>query len=442
MRVTLINPPHFRNCEPHLGLLYIASVLEEAGHEVAIVDKPINTAVGGAWETFNASFEKAVEEVWRTRPDLIGMTATYHTYYALGFLEIFKDVLPETQIVVGGPHVTFTADDVLSNYTSVDFVVRGEGECTMLKLVNALEGDRDPGEIDGLSYRRDGKVRNNPDASLIENLDELPYPARHLINLEEYPEESRITLVSSRGCPHNCIFCSSPKMWRGYRARSVENVLEELMYLVQKYSPKYVNFVDDTFAVDRDRTIRLCQGMRQKGLDLIWSAMIRVGHHDRELLHEMYRAGCRTLYSGAESGDDSTLRTIKKGTTSSQIESTIKMALEIGFQVTCSFVINFPFETPEGARTTICFAKKLKGMGAEIQGKILAPYPGTEIYDNMDKYNLTLKHQGEELWKIMGHPLYLAEQCVYPIQLSNNLISEQELARLWSELASIENASR
>jgi radical SAM superfamily enzyme YgiQ (UPF0313 family) len=225
-------------------------------------------------------------------------------------------------------------------------------------------------------------------------------------------------------------------MWRGYRPRSVENVLEELRYLMQKYSPKWVTFIDDTFAADRDRAIRLCRAMRQKGLDVPWSAITRVGRDERKLLHEMYRAGCRSLYFGAESGDDSTLRTIKKGTTTSQIESTVKMALEIGFQVVCSFVINLPFETPEGARTTISFAKKLKGMGAHIQAHTLFPYPGTDISNNMGKYNLSLKHQGQEFWKIASDPLYLEDRPSTPL-LSNNLISEEELATLWPEVTSL-----
>ena len=165
MRVTLINPPHFFEIEPNLGLFYVAAVLEKAGHEVAIIDKPINTLVGKTWEALNASFKKAIDEVTRTKPDLIGMTATCHTFYALGLLDIFKELLPQTKIVVGGPHVTFTADDVLTNYKSVDFVVRGEGEYTMLKLTKALEEDRDFGEIEGLSYIHDGAVMNNPDAS-------------------------------------------------------------------------------------------------------------------------------------------------------------------------------------------------------------------------------------------------------------------------------------
>ncbi len=438
MRVTLINPPRFLEFAPNLGLFYVASVLEKAGHEVAIVDKPINKIVGRTWETLNASFKKTIDEVLRTKPELIGMTVTCHTSYGLELLNIFKSLLPESTIVVGGPQVTFIPDDVLSSYTSIDYVVRGEGEYTMLKLANALEAASDPGEIDeidGLSYRRDGKVRNNPDAPLIEDLDELPYPARHLANLEEYPEDTRITLVTSRGCPHSCIFCSSQKMWRRYRPRMVENVLEELTFLVEEYSPKRVNFVDDTFAVDRDRTIRLCHGMREKNLGVVWSAMTRVGL-GRELLQEMYDAGGRVLYFGCESGDDSTLKTITKGITASQIESTVKMALGIGFQVTCSFVINLPFETPEKARTTISFAKKLKGMGAQIQAHMLAPYPGTPIFENMDKYNLTLKHQGKELWKVMSHPLYLEDRPPEPI-LSNNLISEQELAKLWSEVTSV-----
>jgi anaerobic magnesium-protoporphyrin IX monomethyl ester cyclase len=436
MRVTLINPPRFLDFEPSLGLLYVASALEKGGHEVAIVDKPINKPVQRTWETLNATFKKAIDEIIRTEPDLIGVTSTIHTFYALDLLEILKDILPESKIAVGGPHVSFIADDVLSNFRSVDFVVRGEGEHTAQKLATALESDGDTSDISGLSYRNNGRVVNNPDAPLIENLDELPYPARHLVNLEEYPEQSRISLISSRGCPHQCIFCSSHKMWKRYRPRSIESVLGELTYVVEKYSPKRVNFVDDTFAVNRTRTLALCREMRQKGLDVPWTAMTRVGI-ERELLQEMYNTGCRLLYFGCESGNDSTLRAITKGVTTSQIESAVKMALQIGFIVICSFVINLPFENSEGARTTIGFAKKLKGLGAQIQAHSLAPYPGTEVYDNSEKYHLTLKHRGIELWKIMSHPLYLAEQVEYPPQISNNLISEQELTKLWSEIASV-----
>lgn len=437
MRVTLINPPCFYQFEPSLGLCYIAAMLEKAGHEVAIVDKPINTIVGKLTpatldETFDASFKKVIDDTWRTRPDVIGITATSHTAYALKLLEILKDILPEAKTVAGGPHVTFTASDVLSKYSSVDFVVRHEGEYTMLKLVNALKGGRDPGEIHGLSYRRDGKIVNNPDAPFIEDLDALPYPARHLINLQEYPEDTRFTVASARGCPHACIFCDIHPMWKGYRPRSVENVLEELTYL-QKYSPKRINFVDSTFVVDRDRTVKLCRGIQDRGLDFIWSVLTRVDSHVRESLQEMYMAGCRVLYLGVESGENSTLSTINKGITTSQIENTVHMMLEIGFDVICSFVINLPFETMEKAETTIRFAKKLRSAGAKIQGHMLVPYPGTELYKNMKKFKLTPKYRDEELWKVLGQQ-YLPGDST-PL-LSNNVISEQELAKLWSEITS------
>ncbi len=144
MRITLVNPPRFFEVQPSLGILYIASVLERAGHKVTIVDKPMNMVPEKTWELFKKAYNNTITEVCRTKPDLIGMTVTCHTYYALEMLGILRKLLPETQIVVGGPQVTFTADDVLSNHKSVDFVVRGEGEYTMLKLVKALEEDQDP----------------------------------------------------------------------------------------------------------------------------------------------------------------------------------------------------------------------------------------------------------------------------------------------------------
>jgi anaerobic magnesium-protoporphyrin IX monomethyl ester cyclase len=435
MRVTLINPPRFFEIEPNLGLFYVAAVLEKAGHQVAIVDKPINMITGKTWDVFNETFKKTIDEVCRAKPDLIGMTATCHTYYALESLSIFKDVLPKTPIVMGGPQATFTADEILANYGSVDYVVRGEGEYTILKLAKALEEGRDSESIDGLSFRRDGKIVNSRDAPPIQNLDELPYPARHLVNMGDYPEESRITLISSRGCPHHCLFCTSPNLWGKYRARAVGNVVEEFAYLVNKYSPKRINFVDDTFAVGKDRTINLCRGIAERGDGVPWSCMTRVGL-GRDLLEEMYRASCRVLYFGCESGDDSTLKTVTKGITTSQIESTVKAVLEIGFQLTCSFVINLPFETPESARTTIRFAKKLKGMGAEIQAHMLFPYPGTDIYNNTAKYNITLKNRGQALWKLASHPLYLEDRPPKPV-LYNSLISEHELGSLWSEVKAV-----
>ena len=161
--------------------------------------------------------------------------------------------------------------------------------------------------------------------------------------------------------------------------------------------------------------------------------MTRVGL-SKELLEEMHAAGCRLLYFGCESGDDSTLRTVTKGITTSQIESTVRLALRTGFEVECSFVINLPYETPEKARATISFAKKLKGMGAQIQAHMLFPYPGTDVYENMQKYNLTVKQRGVALWKLMSHPIYLEDRPANPI-LSNNLISEQELTKLWSEVS-------
>jgi anaerobic magnesium-protoporphyrin IX monomethyl ester cyclase len=447
LRVTLINPPRFWEVQPSLGLLYIASVLEKAGHTVAIVDKPINTMrdlekptstgqrTEKTWERFTAATKNTMSEVWRTEPDVIGMTITLHTYHSLELLAVIKSILPATRIVVGGPQATFMAHDILSDHKSVDFVVRGEGEYTMLNLVQALQAQQDYTRINGLSYRRDGEIVDNPVAPFIKNLDELPYPARHLIDLEAYPEESRMTLISSRGCPHRCIFCASPGLWKGYRPRAVENVVDEFAYLVHQYSAKGVNFVDDTFAVGKDRTIRLCRGIKEKGQGVPWSAMTRVGL-GRELLEEMCEAGCRNLFFGCESGDDSVLRVTTKGISTSQIESTVRMALELGIDVECAFVINLPFETAESARTTIEFATKLKRMGASILAHSLVPYLGTEIYNNPDKYNLTFKNRGVELWKIMSHPLYLAEQVEYPIQMSNNLISEQELIELWSKVRS------
>jgi radical SAM superfamily enzyme YgiQ (UPF0313 family) len=127
---------------------------------------------------------------------------------------------------------------------------------------------------------------------------------------------------------------------------------------------------------------------------------------------------------------------VTKGITTAQIESTVRMALQIGLQVTCSFILNLPFETPEKARATISFAKKLKSIGAQIQAHMLAPYPGTDIYNNLDKYNVKLKHQGMELWKIMSHPLYLEDRPPSPI-VFNSLISEQELSKIWSEATSV-----
>ncbi|MEM3519594.1 MAG: cobalamin-dependent protein [Candidatus Hadarchaeales archaeon] len=410
MRVLLIFPPMTilpfekpRVVAP-LGIAYLASFLEKNGKEVAILD-----AVGEGWrnQTFverggNTFLRVGLpqEEIKRRiagwKPDLVGISCLFSSQAANAHevAKIVKEVDSEIKTVFGGAHPTVLPEKTLAD-KNVDFVVMGEGEITLLELVEALEkGQTDFSQVKGLAFKREGRVIMNPPREFIRDLDSLPFPARHLLPMEEYfkaagghgaaERKSRFTsVITSRGCPRRCIFCSIHTIW-GYawRPRSPENVLEELEHLVTKYRVEEIHFEDDNLTLDPKRMEKICDGMIERGLDVCWATPngVHINTLNQNLLKKMRDSGCYWLCFGLEHGDPHFRNNvIGKPISAEHAKKVVGWANELGIWTNGFFIIGLPGETPETVRKSIEFAKWLDLDFASFF--IATPYPGTRLYE-------------------------------------------------------------
>jgi len=385
VNVLLISPPTTSAVKsvvgvtgPPLGLAYLASMIREE-HDVRIVDSLAE----------NFSHEDVEKVIKRYDPDVIGITSTTSMIPdAYVIAEVAKRYNENVKIVMGGPHVTFLPERTFKECPYIDFIVRGEGEITFKELIDALEKNRDPSNILGLSINMGNKVKNNPPRPLIKDIDVIPTPSYDLLPMEKYQADGvRFgTVITSRGCPFNCAFCSSSlqfgKRWRGH---SDSRVIEELRYLYEKYGIREIEFLDDTFTLNRKRAVRIAKRIREEGLDISWSSSSRVDTFTDELAHAMKKGGCHTIFFGIESGSQKTLDFIGKGITPEQSISAVKKAKKHEIRALGAFVIGFPEETKEDIEKTIKFSKKV---GVDFaQFTIATPYPGTRLW----KYALARK---------------------------------------------------
>jgi len=381
LKVLLISPPTesaikrvIGAAAPPLGLAYLASVARELGCDVRIVDP----------QAENIGLKYIRAEIERFYPDVVGVTATTPTIYdAYDVAAVAKKADPDAMVVIGGPHATFTASETLQECKHVDAVVRGEGEVTFRELLTKLmKNDRDLRGVLGVTYRADGEVRENPPRPLIPNLDEVPIPAYDLLPMDKYRvgRTKFGVVMTSRGCPYNCIFCSSSLQFgRRWRAHSVDRVLEELRILSEEYGRKEIEFLDDTFTLNERRVLEIAGRMVREGLNVSWSASSRVNTFSRKIGSAMRRAGAHTVYFGIESGSERTLEFIGKGITKEQSMAAARAAKESGLRALGSFVIGFPYETEKDIRETVEFSKKV---GVDLaQFTIATPYPGTRLWD-------------------------------------------------------------
>lgn len=417
MRVILVNPPHGGAPAAPLGLAYLAAVLETGQVDVSIVDMPILGMDQRAFGKLLAA----------RKPDMVGitcMTVNYHK--ALGLASLAKTTLPDVTVVMGGPHVTFKAGSTLRESTSVDVVVRQEGEYAMLEIAHALQNGRPTlRDIRGITYRdRKGKVVENPKRPLIQDLDSIPFPACQLLPLREYKRKDAISygpVLTSRGCPYMCAFCSTAamqdRMFRGHTPGRVANEVE----LMESRGFHRICFVDDNFTFDRRRVSGICKEMIHRNLNITWACSSRVDHLDRELCTLMSRAGCEGLFVGFESGCQQTLDAMGKGTTVEQGRRAAGFAKESGIELIGSFIIGFPGETLDMARQTIRFCKEIDPNQASFN--FLIPYPGTRLHRNMRRYGV----------KLETSPEHLSDMRVSMPAISTREMSRREMAQVLLE---------
>lgn len=388
MDVLLINPPwekraddtraRFKviSCLPSLGLGYIAACLEREGVKVRILD--LNVERAGLKD-----IAKALSSLG-SAPRFVGVTSAATTIYsAIEIAGMAKEAFPGVKTMLGGVQPTVMPEFVLSS-PNVDYVIRGEGEGTVIDLV-ALGAD--PSKIKGLSYKIDGVQVHNPERTPIANLDEIPFPAYHLFNIKKYhPPEAlfrrlpAINLIASRGCPFRCTYCATQTIWSGkLRMRSIENVIEELKILTGRYGIKEISFSDDTLPAVRSRIIRLCEEIVKNRIDITWSCNAIVKFVDEDVLKLMKRAGCHHICYGIESVDKDILRNINKNIKVEDAERAIRATKKAGIACRASFMFGNQGETVESMKKTLEFTLRTKPDFALFN--ISTPYPGTPMYN-------------------------------------------------------------
>ena len=392
MDVSLVNPRYSEfygsftkakemtsSSPPPLGLEYIAVMLEMNGHNVQIIDAEVE----------KLTVEETVKKVRHTNPDIIGFTATTPVIKRAHKISILlKEENPDLISIVGGPHPTALPIETLKEFDFFDYVVKGEGEYTITELLKSIENKREIDDIQGIAFRKEGEIIETSNRPFINPIDDLPFPARHLIDRSKYiietvhGERGRFaTIQTSRGCPFKCIFCF-PVLGNKTRYRSPENVLSELKILKKKYKIDVVGFVDDTWTLNIKRAKEICDLIIGEGIDIEWGCTTRVSPIDKELLEKMKKAGCVRVNFGVESGDPEILKVTKKGITIDQAKKAFKMTKEVGMETVAYFIIGHPYETRESMKKTFELAKTLKPDVAEFS--IMTPFPKTEL-DEMIK---------------------------------------------------------
>lgn len=386
--ILLIYPPYdCQTTSPPLGIGYVASVLEKAGYSVHVCDMQARKISIG-------DFGKVLRDMV---PKVIGisfMTPMYNEAVALG--KIIKDFNPHIPVIAGGPHVSALPGEILEE-GGADYVVIGEGEHTVLELINYLvgSGKAEVEDIRGIAYRENGHVKITPKRDLIQDLDALPFPAWHLFDMKYYSisslgGESKLPvfpLLTSRGCPSKCIFCSSNIIHGSkFRFRSAKNVYQEIKYLEAEFGAKQFDFVDDSVTVRKDRIVKLCEYLQQDDSEIHWMCNSRVNTVSEDLLTLMAKSGCRRIDFGVETGNPEILKRLKKGINLRQAELAHRYAKKAGMTVSTFFMVGNLGETFEHVKDTADFAQTLDT--DYPSATICTPFPGTELYEICRKNNL------------------------------------------------------
>ncbi len=387
MKILFINPRYdetqyrFRVNKlcPPLGMAYISSILIKEGHDVKNLDM----------EALKMSFDSLSEFLKKECSTLVGVYGTTPiSKYMTKCVKIVREACPDVTIIAGGPHVTLLPESVLEEMPHVDYILRGEAEYTMRDFVTLLEEGANIEEIKkipGIGFRQEGQFYISPEKPKIENLDDLPFPAYDLLPLDCYfetgTERRVITVMSSRGCPNNCIFCSDPVIYgHKFRYRSPKNVVDEMEVLSNKYGIRHIVFYDSSFDIIPKRVENICHEIINRGLEyLTWRVRIRANLMTYSLLSLMKKAGCVEISVGVEGGTQKLLDIAKKGLDANSVASIFNMAKELGIWIVGYFMFGLPGETHQDAYDTIELAKKLDPDWALFS--IATPLPGTKFYE-------------------------------------------------------------
>lgn len=381
MKVALIVPPYPLSEAPSapLGICYVAAAFEQAGAEVIILDYLVRKYTS----------EKMIGELSLFQPDVIGTTSvTMNFHAAVSIMKTAKQGFPSAITMMGGPHVSFDYQNVLKQYPEIDMIVVGEGEQTIAEMVPILKDRCHWKKMKGIAFLKGNGIVFTGEREFIKDLDRLPLPSRHLLPMSRYLALGfPISIITSRGCPNRCIFCLGHRMV-GHRVRNRNPMLvvDEIESLLS-YGFQRVNFSDDFFTSNPRRVKEICREIRRRGLSFSWTVFARADSVTTELLTIMRNAGCDTVFFGIESGDQEMLDRVKKHVKLDRIRKAVADSKAVGMMVFGSFIVGLPGETMDTLMASHRFANELD----IIYGyHFLAPFPGTEVKEHMDQYDLEL----------------------------------------------------
>ncbi len=390
MKVLLIYPPNFfhiksvlpevvegeRGYNPPLGLLYLAGYMQKFSPEIDL--KIIDCLAE------NISFDQLEKEIENFSPDVVGVSVmTFTLRDSLKVSEVVKKVSKKTKVVFGGPHVNIYSRETLE-LGNVDFIVLGEGEKIFNDLMSNINNEEALKKIPGLVFfDKNNNFIHTGLPQLIQDLDNVPLPARNLIDNNKYSSvlgTSKLvtTMMTSRGCPYKCLFCDRPHLGKFFRARSADNVVAEIKDCM-KYDIKEFLMYDDTFTIDHKRVIDICDQIIEQKLNIRWDIRARVNTINEEMLKKLKQAGCVRVHYGVESGNQKILNVLRKGITIEQVEKAFKLTHSVGMETLAYFMIGNPEETKENIEQTIKFALKINPDYVHITAT--TPFPATELYN-------------------------------------------------------------
>ncbi len=381
-----------RGYNPPLGLLYIAGYLEKyAKHNITVIDSQVE-------KLDYSSLESRVRSI---RPDIVGITAMTMTMIdVIKTVDIVKSLDSNIKVILGGPHVHLFPEETI-DLKGVDFLVLGEGEVTFKELLDSVNDKSRLRDIPGLVFKDNGKIINTGVRPLIKNIDEVPFPARHMVSYKKYTSllsKGNIvtTIFTSRGCPYKCTFCDRPHLGKMFRARSPENVVQELEECVKMGIDNFL-FYDDTFSVNKKRVIDICKEIIKRKLNIDWDIRTRVDNVNEEMLRLMKKAGCNGIHYGIETGSEKILKVLDKGITIEQANRIFELTRKYRIPTLAYFMIGNPTETIDDINTTFKVMKMLKPDYVHLT--ILTPFPGTKIYFDGLKSGIIKKDYWREFAK-------------------------------------------
>ncbi len=421
---------------PPMGILYIAAYLREKmpDIELSVVD-------GG-----RLGYDETLKKILEFKPDILGLSV--FTLMANGAARLSREVkklMPDVKVVVGGPHPTALTEEVLKD-TGADLALIGEGEASFYELVKALKEKKGTSNIPGLAWLQGSELRSNPAPCFIDPVDQIPFPAWDLIDFRDYhgwifsKQNPESTMLFSRGCPFECVFCSN-EVWKtskpALRLRSPKNIVDEMQYLKEKFGILEIFDQSDEFNNSLEHALKVCKEIKDRGLGITWKAQLRARPVTEDLAKAMAEAGCWYVHLGIESGNQETLDGIGKKITKADVENACRILKKYGIKVCALFMIynvweengELKFEDSAMCGNTYKFARDLiKKKLVDYTGcSIATPYPGSKLYKIAVKYGLiNERYVGQwDIWQ---------KESLFVMDLPGISKREQNMVKLKGEL--------